>query len=232
MSSSAAVTPPKAFYTGMALLSLFIVFAGFARTYYLKAFTTSPQLSSLLHVHGILFTAWIILFLAQTALIAAHRRDVHKRLGVLGGVLAATMIVVGTMTAIDSARQNRSGLPFLDNLGFLAIPLGDLVIFLGLLIVGFRFRRRPEIHRRAMLLATQCLLTAPIGRLPIIGGGALVPVFFAVVVLAGPVYERLTLGRFQLAYLLAAIGIWVSFPLRLALGSTSIWQRFAGWLVG
>jgi len=82
----------------MALLSLLIVFAGFARTYYLKTFTTSPTLSPLLHVHGFLFTAWMLLFLAQSALIATHRTDIHKRLGVFGGALAGTLSACGSLS--------------------------------------------------------------------------------------------------------------------------------------
>lgn len=48
----------------------------------------------LVHLHGALFTGWVLLFIAQTALAASHRVAVHRRLGMVGALLAAAMILV------------------------------------------------------------------------------------------------------------------------------------------
>jgi hypothetical protein len=72
----------------MAIVAALTVFVGFAPTYFLKALFGAPSLSPLLHVHGLLFTSWIVLLAAQTALVAGRRTDVHRRLGLAGGVLA------------------------------------------------------------------------------------------------------------------------------------------------
>src|SRR5687767_15519245 len=98
------------FFPGMAVAAAATVFFGFAPTYYLKSFThtavyptglpVSPSLPALVHVHALVFTAWILLFLVQTALIAADRPRLHRRLGVAGAVLAFVMVIVGVMTAI------------------------------------------------------------------------------------------------------------------------------------
>ena len=95
----------RLFYLGMALAILITVFAGFSRSYFLKARFGTLPLSLLLHVHGLVFTSWILLFLAQTTLVAARRTDIHRRIGVLGGVLAALLVIVGTTTAIIRVKQ-------------------------------------------------------------------------------------------------------------------------------
>ena len=58
------------FYQGMAIACLAAVFAGFARTYFLKSFTGWPPASGVVHWHAALFTGWFVLFFVQTTLIA------------------------------------------------------------------------------------------------------------------------------------------------------------------
>src|SRR6185503_10787626 len=94
----------RLFYTGMAAAILLTVFAGFSRTYYLRPVFQTDRLIPLLHVHGLIFTSWIVLFLIQTSLVAAKRTRTHMSLGIAGGVLAALMIVIGTLTAIVRAK--------------------------------------------------------------------------------------------------------------------------------
>ena len=131
--------------------------AGVAPTYYLKALYGTAALSPLVQVHGIVFTMWIALFLAQTALISARRTDLHRRIGMAGGLLAVAMLVVGTAVAIAAANRPPAlnealGLP--PPLVFLVIPLGDLAVFAVLVAGGLNNRRNREIHKRLMLLAT------------------------------------------------------------------------------
>ena len=95
-SNVAAVTPlsparpDRIFHTGMAIACLITVFLGFGPTYFFKPFQASPPLSTLLHVHGLMFTTWLVLLIVQSGLVRADRVDVHKRLGIFGAVLAAT----------------------------------------------------------------------------------------------------------------------------------------------
>jgi hypothetical protein len=49
------------------------VFVGFAPTYYLKGYFGGAPLTPLVHVYGLVFTGWVLLFFAQTALIARGR---------------------------------------------------------------------------------------------------------------------------------------------------------------
>ena len=94
----------RVFFTGMSLAAALTVFAGFAPTYYLRS-SGLPPLSPLVHLHGLVFTAWIFLFLAQTTLVAAHRTDLHRRFGIAGSILAVVLVGVGTTTAVDLLRR-------------------------------------------------------------------------------------------------------------------------------
>src|SRR5215831_3890718 len=91
----------RIFYTSMSLAVAATVFAGFSRTWFLRPYFAQIQpLIPLLIFHGIVFTSWIVLFVAQTSLVAARRTRTHMRLGIAGGVIAGAIVIVGSVTAI------------------------------------------------------------------------------------------------------------------------------------
>lgn len=221
------------FYISMAIAAVITVFAGFAPTYYLRPYYNTAPLMPLLHLHGIVFTSWLALFLVQTTLVAAHRTDIHRRLGILGGVIAAFMVLLGFTTAVIRASQGATPIPGVSPLSFLVVPLGDIFVFAILVGAGFYYRRRPDVHKRLMLLATISILAAAIARLPLAIMQAGPPAFFGftdVFVLACIVYDLITLKRVHRATVFGAILIIASQPLRLMLGGTHAWLAFAGWL--
>ncbi len=223
----------RMFYIGMAVFAAAIVFAGFSRTYYLRGVFGRPVIGPLRHVHGFLFTSWLLLLLAQVSLVAAKRTDIHRRLGVAGGVLAALMVVVGTVLGIDAARQGHSP-PGLSPLAFLAIPLGDMLVFSTLVVAGFYYRRQSETHKRLMVLATIVLLPAAVARLPfdfILATGPLA--FYGLpdlLLLACVGYDTIVHRRLHPAYLWGGLVLIATQPLRMAVGGTAAWLSFAHWL--
>lgn len=221
------------FYIGMSIAMVITVFAGFAPTYYLRPYFTTTPLMPLLHFHGLVFTSWLVLFAIQTSLVAAHRTDIHRRLGVVGGVIGALMIVVGVTTAVVRAKQGATPLPDISPLAFLVIPLGDMFVFAILIGAGFYFRRRPDVHKRLMMLATISILAAAIARLPLAIMKAGPPAFFGLTdafVLICVLYDLVTLRRVHRTTILAGLFIIASQPLRLMLGGTQAWLTFASWL--
>ncbi len=223
------------FYIGMSIALVITVFAGFAPTYYLRPYFNTAPLMPLLHLHGFVFTSWLVLFVTQTTLVAAHRTDIHRRLGVAGGVIAVLMVLLGVTTALVRAKQGATPLPGISPLSFLVVPLGDMFVFSILVGAGFYFRRRPDVHKRLMLLATISILAAAIARLPFAIMRAGPPAFFGltdVFVVACVLYDLVTLRRIHRATALAGLFIVASQPLRLMLGGTHAWLSFAAWLVG
>jgi hypothetical protein len=223
----------RLFYTGMAVAVVFTVFMGFARTYFLKSYFGSPPLIPLLHLHGVVFTSWIVLFLTQNILVAAHRTDIHRRLGIFGAVIAMLMVVVGALTAIIRAKQAVAPIDDTSPLAFLVIPLGDILVFSCLIGAGFYFRRRADVHKRLMLLGTISILAAAIARLPFEFLKAGPPAFFGLTdlfIFACLLYDLFTRRRVHRATLWGGLLIVASQPLRLMIGGTHAWIAFATWL--
>ncbi len=228
----------RLFYSGMAVAMSLTVFAGFAPTYYLRTYfgatptvSGSTTLSPLLHLHGLLFTGWVLLFIVQTALVANHRVGIHRRLGVAGAVLAAAMIVIGVSTAIAAAAQAAAP-PGVDALQFLAIPLTDMVLFATFVGAALWQRRNKEAHKRLMLLAYMSIIVAAVARLP--GVAPLGPlVFFGLALLflvAGVAYDWASRRRVHAAYLWGGALLVASVPLRLMISATATWRAVAEFL--
>jgi hypothetical protein len=221
-------------YTWVAVFIPIVVLVGFARTYYLKGLFGTPALPGpLVHLHGIVMTSWVVLFVVQVWLVAARRTKLHQRLGVLGAVLAVFVLVVGVATAISAAARGSSpGPPALE---FLVVPLGDMLVFAVLVGTALYFRRRMETHKRLMLLAAVNLTTPAIARIPlqfILMGGPLV--FFGLTdlcVLACVIFDTAKNRRLHPVFFWGTLLIVASQVLRLMLGGTEIWIRFASWLV-
>ena len=220
------------FYNGMSVLIAAIVFAGFYRTFYLSPWLHGPALSPLRIVHGVAFSAWILLFVAQTTLVAAGRTDIHRRLGVAGVVLAAGMVVLGTVLAIGNAREGHAP-PGIPPLPFLLIPLTDMLVFPLFVAAAVWYRHRPETHKRLMLLATLSLLAAAVARLPTALAAAGPLFYFGVVdllILAGVVYDLVTRRKVHPVYVWGGLALLASQVVRVALSGTSAWLTVATWL--
>jgi len=219
------------FFSGMAVLAAAVIFAGFSRTYYLRGVFGRPELSPLLHVHGALFSSWIVLLVAQATLVAARRTDLHRRLGVAGGALAVAMTVMALVVSIDGARRG-AALPGTDVLVFLAVPLATVIVFPALVGSALLLRRQPDAHKRLMLIATTELLSAGVGRLPGITSALGFFGFTDLFVVALWAYDFLTRGRVHPAALWGGLFLIASQVLRLAISGTDAWLRFATWITG
>lgn len=224
----------RTFYTWAAVVAALVVFAGFARTYYLKGAFGTPDLSTLKHLHGFVMTAWFTLFLVQVRLVATGRTRIHRKLGVAGAVVAVIVLIVGTATALVAAKNGATPGP--PPLVFLAIPLGDMLVFLTLVSAALLYRKRAEFHKRLMLLASLGILTAAIARIPVdfLQAGGL-PAFFAatdVLILAFATVDTVKNRRLHPAMLAGVLVIVGSQVARFLIAGTPQWLSFARWLVG
>lgn len=223
------------FYPAMAIFAAAVIFLGFARTYYLKEIFGTPPLPLLVHLHGALMTTWMGLFIVQPMLVAKGRTDIHRRLGVAGGVLAAAIVVVGPIVAIYGVRAGHHPVPGANPLAFMAVPFGDIAVFAILVGAALYYRRRPEFHKRLMLVATITLLPPGVARWPL----AFLPkgplLFFGfpdLVLLACIIYDYVRTRRLNPAFLLGGLLLIASHPLRLMFSGTAAWMSFAHWITG
>jgi hypothetical protein len=225
----------RRFYVGMAVAIALTVFAGFSRTYFLKAYFGTPELTLLLHVHGLVFTLWVLFFLLQTTLVATGRTYLHRKMGIAGAVLATLVFVLGIVTAVARTKGGAAPIPGGSPLAFLAIPLFDMLVFGMLVGAALFYRRRLEAHKRLMTLAMIALLAAPIARLPLPLLSAGPPAFFGLAdlfILALLVYDLTTRRRIHPATIWGGLLIVASQPLRLMIAGTAAWMSFAAWLTG
>jgi hypothetical protein len=221
------------FYLVMAIASSTLIFLGFARSYYLKSYFGTPPLRGLLHLHGIVFTAWMIFFVLQTALIASNRPGLHRRLGYAGGILACAMVVLGLLVAFSAERLGH-GNALVDAETVFLISLGDILTFAVFVGAGFVWRHNRETHQRLMLLAVVAgLLSAAIPRLPLVGGHpAAMGITGLAFLFAGPVYDLIVRRRIHPAYIWGCLSALATFvPVRIALAATPTWHHLAKWLV-
>jgi hypothetical protein len=111
------------FFTGMVVVILVAVFVGFARSYYLAGVFQAPLPNRLVHIHGAVFTCWILLLITQTLLVSAGRVDIHRRLGLVGFTLACAMPVLAILAAFDALVRHASR-P--EARAFFAVPTFDI----------------------------------------------------------------------------------------------------------
>lgn len=223
-------------FAAAAVLFPLLVLIGFGRTYYFKQFFATPPLpSSLVHVHGLLMTAWIALFVAQVGFISTKRVRVHQRLGYYGIGLAALIIATGVPTALRAAKYGSTASPpDIPPHAFLIVPLFDLVMFAGFFAAAIYYRRTPATHKRLMLLTALNFLPPAVARIPAAPLQALGPLwFFGVPTLLGLVCVTLDARRHGRINKVLAIGLAllvVSYVARLTLMMTGAWMSVATWL--
>lgn len=191
--------------------------------------------------HTALSTAWLLLFLAQTILVAIGGTRIHRRLGITGGVLAVALVVTGLLMMIEEARRGFDLSGDLVPRGSSQTAAASLIVanafvLFGLLVAGaFWYRRRADVHKRLMMLAILGpLIGAPLAHLV---GHWPVPAFVFPVATIGflaiqPLHDRVVAGRVHPVSLWGGLLVFAWFSVFfVALAPTEGWNRFAEWLV-
>ena len=223
-------------YLTAAILFPLIVLAGFGRTYYLKGlFDTPPLPSTLVHLHGLVMTAWVVLFVVQVRLVSSKHIHRHQQLGYAGIGIGALIIATGLPTALRAAKYGSASTPpDIPPLSFLLVPVFDLLMFALLFGAAILYRRTPAAHKRLMLLTAINFLPPALARIPIASLQALGPLWFfgvptmlALICLGLDVRRHRQVNGVFVAGTALLIGSYVA---RLALMTTGPWLNLAAWL--
>jgi hypothetical protein len=154
------------FFTRLALAMLGLTVLGFSRTYLLVPQLGLPAdtlpFTPLVHLHAAVAFGWCVLFAVQSWLVASGRTPQHRTLGALGVVLYGALVLLGPFVAVHSTA--RYGSPP-DELAFLAVSTGNIIAYTVLFGAALHYRRRPDVHKRLMVLGMVAMLTAPFGRI-------------------------------------------------------------------
>lgn len=223
----------RVFFAGMAVLLCAVVVYGFSRTYYMVGMMRASLPSPILHVHGAVYTLWMVVYVTQTALISARRVAWHRTLGIFGFCLPPVMIVLGVIAALDALHRGVEIGP-LDPATSLAIPLVGIVFFTVVIWAAWAARRKPDSHKRLILFATCGLAEAALGRFPWgrfgipPGGGAVIGL--GLLLLLPVFYDLVSLRRLHRATMWAVPLTFAGGALAVPIGMTPAWHAFAGFL--
>lgn len=170
-----ATSARSKFHFGMAIAMAIVVFAGFGPSFYLNNLLAEPlgmravhDLPALIIAHAIVLTAWMVLLVVQTGIAARGRIRLHRRLGTTGAVLAVLVVAFAAAAQFSSVRRAVRTGAYEDSAFLQSVAFGGFVtvtLFAGLSAAAIYLRRRPEAHKRLMLLATITLLGAATSRI-------------------------------------------------------------------
>jgi hypothetical protein len=146
------------FYFSMSLLIAAVVAWGFGHTVNQNLIHASPIPPFILTIHAIVFPGWVLFFILQSALVRSHNVKLHRTVGWFGVALAVAIVVVGFLTArgMDRFHLTQPDDSF-NTRAFMIIQLTDLVCFAVPFALAIYWRRRPEYHRRSVLIASCAL---------------------------------------------------------------------------
>lgn len=222
------------FFGLSAALMLLTVLMGFAPTYFLKPLLAPPQtptLSTAVHLHGFVFSSWMVLYVIQSVLAWRGQMQWHRKLGLLGTGLAALMLWTGVSLSLEAARLGHTP-PGFDDRAFLAIRLAGVGGFAVLVAAGITLRRQAVAHKRLLFSATVVLLDPAIGRIPlaIMDWHPLVSTGLAALFWLGlVVFDLVRLHRIHAATLASGLVVLGGQPLALFAGGNAAWLSFAAW---
>ena len=223
----------RIFFGGMAVLLCSIVFIGFSPTYFRAGMLHAPLPAPILHIHGAVFTLWMLIYLIQSAFISAKRVQWHRSFGAVAFCLPPIMIVLGTIAAINALHRGVSIGP-LDPAVSLAIPLLGIAWFTVLIWAAWQTRRRPDAHKRLVLIATIALSDAALGRFPWdrmgLSPAAGAVISLGIVILFLIAYDLIALRRIHRSTMWAAPITFAVGAFSVPIGMTSGWHAFAHFL--
>lgn len=152
-------------YFAIALLIAAIVAWGFWKTYWSRPFSRT-DLPAIVHIHASVFSLWVLVLVAQAAVVVAGNVRLHKRLGTIGMCYGALVFVVGLLVSVGApVLRVRAAFYPLEVGGIVALyNLTDMLLFGAFLALAFAYRSRPELHKRWIIAATAALCGAALGR--------------------------------------------------------------------
>lgn len=212
------------FYFSMSLVVAAIVVWGFSHSINDALLHPAIPRPFLLWVHSIVFTSWVVFYIFQSVLVRTHNVKLHRFIGWFGVVLAAIMVPLGFAIAIVMGRFDKHMLNIGDSDTFLSVPFGDIIMFGASVTFAIAWRKKPELHRRLLLIATCVLLDAAFDRIDYIFDHNLGFLCVNALILLGVARDFLVDRRIHRAYL-AALPLMMSFEICLIY----LWRGAPAW---
>lgn len=224
----------RIFYSAVPITVALIVFAGFAKSWFLRPLMVQapgvPGLTLLLVFHGVVFSAWMLLNVVQPLLISSGQRNLHRRIGPWAASLAVLMVLLVPIATVRSMRHG--GPPVFPQIYvFLSVNLLGILSFALCVAFAVLWRKRAETHKRLMLLSLAPFLGPALGRIPAMAPfmpagmmvGINLPIF------AGIAFDLITRHRVHPVWLWGGSLMIVSEIASFVIGVQPWWKTFGDW---
>jgi hypothetical protein len=229
-----ATRSPRRIYVALSFLCAVIVLVGFWPSYFGALTAGSVDRPVFIHFHAVVYVGWLAIFIAQTVFAATGRIGTHMALGRFAIGYGVLVIGAGLVAAFGMfTLRVRAG----DLVGAqerLVGPVLDMLVFVPVFAAAVYYRRRPELHKRLMVVATTALLIAAVGRMPFLGQPrdlVLEHLIWSVPIVVAMAND---LWRHRLVHPVYVLGMVVLLlegrAMRLFLRDTDIWRDIAGGL--
>ncbi len=238
MAADRAANPERRFYQSMIAAIIAAVALGFARSFLLRPLfpTVHAPTEMYFYVHGVVFTLWFVMLFTQASLVRAGNVALHRRLGVVAYGLVPLMLVLGAIGGAIAAHRPGG---FIDipvpPLEFLVVPYAGLFVFALFTGSALALRKRPQAHKRLMLIGTLAIAEAGIARWPFepyISTPPLAMWTTAALVIPIAIWDLYSRRNIHPATALGAVALLAEGPVRDMISHTAPWLTFAKWAAG
>jgi hypothetical protein len=245
-----ATAQRERFYVRMAAACLAVAVIGFLPSYWMPMFGGTLDVAPIAHLHAVLFFGWMVFFVRQTSLVAGGRVVRHREMGVAGVALATAMVLVGLGMAINSMKVREAAGAGDAARAFSSVSVTGILMFAVLVAAAVMNTRKPEVHKRLMLVASVSILQAGIGRwfayflapprppgalgpppLPPVAVTVMPGLLADLLIVTAMIRDRRTRGRVHPVYWMAGGAVLALQILRVPLSATRGWDHVARWLV-
>jgi hypothetical protein len=193
----------KYFYFFMSLLIAVVVVYGFSHTVNKNLLHPDLPRPLILSIHAAVFSGWVAFFIFQSALVRTHNVRLHRLTGWFGAALGILVPVLGVSTAIAMTRFRILHYPATDATdaaSFLIVSFFDMTAFSIPFALAIHWRRKPEFHRRLLLVGTCALTSAAFARFPFVPFGWLYA-GVDILILLGVARDLIVNRRIHMVYL-------------------------------
>jgi hypothetical protein len=227
----------RGFHVAIAALMTFFVIAGFWPYFGRLLAGVVTQTPRIIHLHAVVFSGWMVLLVVQVTLVHRRRTALHRQVGRLGIAYGTLVLIMGLVASLAAPVLHVSSGEWTRDqaAAFLIVPLGDMVLFAALFGGAIAYRRKPEVHKRLILLATIALLFAPAGRLsgriPILNGHGMLLLLWLWPLAIAMGYDLWSRRRIHTTYLIGMVILLIGFS-RVLVARSEAWLTIGRAILG
>jgi hypothetical protein len=225
----------RRFYLALGFLLAVLATIGFWPIYFRPLLAGGVDKQAVIHWHAAVYVGWLALFIVQCLLVATGKIALHRKLGNFGLVYGCGVVIVGIVTTVVrfATKLEEGGIEQVKHTGI--FPFTDMILFSAFFGAAAYYRKKPELHKRLMVVAASSILIASTARFTSRLGVAGVEfhiinlMLWLAPVLLAMAYDFARYKAVHAVYLIGAAVITIS-SFRGPLQFTDAWVNFTHWL--